>query len=352
MAEAQKKKSRGRRVPQPRAGKPAPVTERVRDLAWAGQHAQAVEVATAALAVPGLGVGSQLDLLDLRAESFIAQGNLERASADAEAMVELADRAKTAAFKAQARNRLALVQMRRSEFKAALTSATAALKAARQSKRKALEAMSLFRLAEAQFRNRTDFEAAVRYAQRASELFHALRRPADEGRALWAIATARSSQGRAAEADRAASAALALCRQAGDPYGSGNARNMLVFNEPDIATQLRLLHQALIDFETAGYLERQGIITHNLGVAYNNLGLYRRARRLMLKSFEIYRRTGARGSLGTNLGGLAEAEVAMGHRDSARAYCRRNGPNGGSSGRAVAHRHRAHHSGPPGATRR
>ena len=83
---------------------------------------------------------------------------------------------------------------------------------------------------------------------------------------------------------------------------------------------MRLLHPALIDFETAGYLERQGVITHNLGVAYSNLGLYRRARRLMLKSFEIYRRTGAREALGTNLGGLAEAEIAMGHRDSARAY--------------------------------
>jgi tetratricopeptide (TPR) repeat protein len=135
------------------------------------------------------------------------------------------------------------------------------------------------------------------------------------------IAMARSSQGHAADANRAANAALALCRQAGDLYGSGNARNMLVFNEPDIAAQLPLLHLALIDFEAAGYLERQGVITHNLGVAYNNLGLYRRARRLMLNSFEIYRRTGARGALGTNLGGLAEAELAMGHRDSTRAYC-------------------------------
>lgn len=257
MAEAHKRKPRGRRAAQPRAGKPAQATERVRDLAWAGQHVQAIEIATAALAVPGVSVASQLDLLDLRAESFIAQGNLERASADAQAMLKLADRTKTAAFKAQARNRLTLVQMRRSEFKAAVTSATAALKAARQSKRRALGAMSLFRLAEAQFRNRADFEPAVRHAEGSAKLFHALRQPANEGRALWVIAMARSSQGHAADANRAANAALALCRQAGDLYGSGNARNMLVFNEPDIAAQLPLLHLALIDFETAGYLERQ-----------------------------------------------------------------------------------------------
>jgi len=44
----------------------------------------------------------------------------------------------------------------------------------------------------------------------------------------------------------------------GNLYGAGNALNMLVFNEPDLATQLRLLQQALVDFEATGYVERQG----------------------------------------------------------------------------------------------
>ncbi|HEV8554726.1 MAG TPA: hypothetical protein VGR65_15300, partial [Casimicrobiaceae bacterium] len=117
------------RAAQARAGKPVPTAEQVSDLAWAGQHAQAVSLATAALATTGLSLGSRLDLLDLRSESFIAQGDLKRASADADAMLDLADRGKTTAFKAQARNRLALVQMRKGEIKAAVTSATAALKA-------------------------------------------------------------------------------------------------------------------------------------------------------------------------------------------------------------------------------
>src|SRR5437773_8424173 len=137
---------------QTHARTPVPTAEQVGDLAWAGAHAQAIELATTALATPGLSVASRLDLLDLRAESWIASGKLDRAAQDAATMVELADRAKTAAFKAQARNRLALAQMRSGEIKAALASATVALKAARQSKRVSLEAMSLFRLAEAQFR--------------------------------------------------------------------------------------------------------------------------------------------------------------------------------------------------------
>ena len=321
MADSRKKKkSGGPRTARLRTAKPAPMAERVGDLAWAGQHAQAIELATAALATTALTVADRLDLLDLRAESFIAQGHLARASADAAEMLDLANRAKTAGPKAQARNRLALVQMRGGDLKGAVATANVALKASRQSKQVGLEAMSLFRLAEAQFRSKVNLEQAARDAVRAVELFHALGRPADEGRAQWVVSVARSSQGRAAESDQAANAALALCRQAGDLYGAANALNMLVFNEADLATQLKLLQQAFADFEAAGYIERQGIVTSNLGIAYRDLGLYRRSRRLLLKALGIYRRTGAHAAEGLALGPLAEVEAAMGHLDNARNY--------------------------------
>ena len=58
-------------------------------------------------------------------------------------------------------------------------------------------------------------------------------------------------------------------------------------------SQLKLLNLALADFEAAGYVERQGVVTANLGITYRQLGLYRRARRLVLKADEIYRRIGA-----------------------------------------------------------
>jgi hypothetical protein len=66
---------------------------------------------------------------------------------------QLARKAKSAALKAQALNRQALVEMRRGNVKAALASATAA-PSARQSKRSPLIAMSLFRHAEAQYREK------------------------------------------------------------------------------------------------------------------------------------------------------------------------------------------------------
>ena len=321
MADSKGKKvSRGRPKAQPRTDAFAPIKQRISDLVWAGHHPQAIEQATAALATTGLSVESRLDLLDLRAESFVALGDLERAEADAGAMLDLARGTGIAALNAQAHNRLALVQMRGGALKEAVASAAAALKSARRSKQAALEAMSLFRLAEAQYRSRVNVEQAARQALRAGAVFRAQGRPGDEGRALWLVAMARSSQGRSAEADKASNAALALCRQAGDLYGAGNALNMLIFNQADVAVQLKLLHQALADFEAAGYVERQAIVTGNMGVSYSRLGLYRRARRLLLRANVIHGRTGARASQGNLFGTLAELELEMGHLDSAGAY--------------------------------
>ncbi len=303
----------------PRA-EPASAVTRVADLARTGQHAQAIEGATAALAAAGLDIAVRLDLLDLRAESFIAQGELDRARADAAAMLKLATIAKRRpALKAQALNRQALVQMRKGELEAAVATATAALKSARQSKQSPLIATSLFRLAEAQYREKPGRQV-LRNAMEAAELFRTLGDASGEGRALWVVAMYRGYEGRAAEGNRAASDALALCRSCGDLYGAGNALNMLLFHEADLATALRLSSLALADFEAAGYIDRQAIVTGNRGITYASLGLHRRARRLYLKAGELHRRAGAKIALGNLFSSLCEAEMAMGHFENARAY--------------------------------
>ncbi len=318
MADSQKKKRPPARSATPsRPAKTASAATQISDLARAGRHADAIELATSALAAAGSSASVKLDLLDLRAESFIASGDLKRAGKDADAMVALADSGTSPAFRAQARNRLAIVQTRRGDIKAALATANAALKAARQSKQSLLEATSLYRLAEAQFRTRVEYESSARNATRAAKLFHARRKTADEGRALNILSSALNGQGRAAESTEAATAALALCRQTGDLYGSGNALNMLVFNNADIAAQIRLSQQALADFEAAGYLDRQGVVTGNLGISYEALGLYRRARRLTHKAREIHGRIGARASLGNVLVSLVDLEIAGGNIESA-----------------------------------
>jgi GAF domain-containing protein len=290
-----------------------------RDLAWTGQHAQAIEQVTQALSAPKLKPAAQLDLLDLRAESYVAQGQLDLAAQDAARMIKLAKGAKQARLKAQALNRQALVQMRLGELVAAVKTATAALKAAKLSRHKPFVAESLFRLAEAQFRARLN-EPALQSAQQAADLYRALGDPAGQGRAWWAVASGCNNLGRNDESRRAAQTALALCQQAGDQYGTGNALNVLTFSELDWAPSLKILNRARQAFEAAGYLERQTVIIGNLGGAYSGLGLYRRARRLQAESADICRRIGARLGLAYALGNLAEVEVRLGQLEAARRH--------------------------------
>ncbi|MEP7057038.1 MAG: GAF domain-containing protein, partial [Caldimonas sp.] len=295
------------------------VTEQIADLAWAGQHAQAVELATVALAADAIGVAHRLDLLDLRAESFIAQGEPARAAADAAAMFTLARRERNAGFEAKALNRRALLQMRRGEFGAAVATAAAARKAARRSNDALLEATSLFRLGEAQARARIG-ETAVNTSELAAERFSAMDRPVDQGRALWALAVAHSSVGRAAEAKRAGGEALQLARRCGDRYGLGNALNVLGNVEADLAAQIKLRNQALAAFEAAGYVDRQAAAIGNLGAGYAQLGLFGRARRLCLGQLEICRRIGSSDGLVVAGINLASIELELGHADRARDY--------------------------------
>src|SRR5258706_11393492 len=82
----------------------------IHDLAWTGQHAQAIDLATQALSAPKIKPAAHMALLDLRAESYVALGQLDLASQDAARMVKLSKTAKQARLKAQALNRQALVQ--------------------------------------------------------------------------------------------------------------------------------------------------------------------------------------------------------------------------------------------------
>jgi hypothetical protein len=100
------------------------IIEQVHQLAWAGQHAQAIELATNELGKSRLKRDLQMDLLDLRAESYIAQGQLDLAMKDANVMSKLA---KTALLKAKQLNLKSLVQMRMGDLKAAARSASAAV---------------------------------------------------------------------------------------------------------------------------------------------------------------------------------------------------------------------------------
>jgi GAF domain-containing protein/CheY-like chemotaxis protein/tetratricopeptide (TPR) repeat protein len=300
------------------------VVMRVHDLAWAGNHAQAIEVATQALASFGKGSSrtaqDQNDLLDLRAESYIALSKLELAAQDAAEMVKIAStpnlpNSKVPFLKARALNRKTLVQMRSGDLPVALKTATSALKSARQTGNQALIAQSLLRLCEAQMRSKHT-EATINSAQIAFSIFMTEGDKSGAGRASWILANALSGE----DAIRAAQTALDLCKASGDQYGVGNAFNALSFIDVEIADRIHDLDQAIKAFEAAGYEERRVVGLANLAIVYSDLGLYPRCRRITGELLEMNRRMGSKPMEAYSLGNLVDMETRVGALDSARIH--------------------------------
>jgi signal transduction histidine kinase/CheY-like chemotaxis protein/tetratricopeptide (TPR) repeat protein len=296
--------------------------QQIADLAWAGRHEQAVAAATKALARKSLPADGRAALLDLRAESLVAMGDLSRARADAEAMKTLARAERDDKLLALALTRESMVLARRGDLRKAVAAAASALAGARKSGSSEFTAHALLRLAHAQALGRIDVTAAIANADRAAALFATLGNTAFEGRALHAKSIAYSNLDQTEPTRAAAAQALALARRSGDLFGEGNALNLLGFGEADLATQLRVWGQALESFKRAGSVPSQVTATGNLGSSYADLGLLRRAWRLTLEAARIAQKAGALSSLLVWKWNLAEWALQFGELEEARALAK------------------------------
>ena len=237
------------------------IVERVRALAWAGQHAQAIGIASQELgrsdwsrSIPKTGQSDlQMDLLDLRAESYIAQGKLDLATKDANAMMKLASMAKTNALKAQALIRKGVIQGFQKNHEKSINTLTSALKIARKNRTQHLEAQSLFWLAWNHLELGLN-EQAILFGQHAADLYLSLHNPSAVGRALRIVAFAHSRLGNREESINLAQTALTLCEQVGDNLGKGDALNAWYVNELDLALALKRLKEARQAIEASGYV--------------------------------------------------------------------------------------------------
>lgn len=275
-----KDQPQGRHTTPPPAEPSAPLTEQVADPAWAGQQQQAIELATVALAAPGLGPAQRVALLDLRAESRMAQGDMAGASADAAAMRTLTNHAKSAALRTLALNRQTRLQLsREADDAAAVKTATRALGEALKSGQSELHAMSLLLLADAQSRDRSRRGAALENSEQAAALFKALGQPATQRQACLVQASVLWRLGRTPQDRAAANCALTLAQASGDLLGQGRVLGLLPNMMGDFAAQLRLRNQSLAAFKALAHLPRYGHAVASLAGEYFRLGLYRQARR-------------------------------------------------------------------------
>jgi len=264
---------------------PSPASSTVQDYAAAGRHEQAVAAATTALASPGLPPAARLALLDARVASLLALLRLNDAEADAQTMLALATRTKSVAHEAQALACLAHVQTRQERADLALATAAAAVEAARRSRRPELIALALLRQATAAFVRAPAGAPAA--AEEAVRLFTDLGQTALQGQALRVLAAARMSLDDTAEHRALMQQAIALARAGGDRSGEARAINSLYSSDPDLAQRVRGLQQALRVAQEAGDAYQQSAALHNLALTYGQLGLYRRALRLMNQSVAL-----------------------------------------------------------------
>ncbi len=299
---------------------PSSPISQIHDLAWVGQHTQAIKLATQELAKDNQSLKDKLNLLDQRAESYLAQGTFSLASKDAELMMEMTE-ADHGELKVQALNRKAFVQIKTGDVQDAIKTATLAVEIASSEEvhDKRLLALSLYRLSEA-YKNISHYEAVITTAQKAMEIFLAEGDLSGAGRASWVMAPAYNVLGHAKKSRHAAQTALELCQQVNDQYGIGNALNGLSSTDPDIAERIHHYQQAIRAFETAGYLERQSAATGNLGFTYAALGLYNHARRLTRKALDIDRGMGAKIGMAYWSENLFDTELRMGLIESAREH--------------------------------
>jgi hypothetical protein len=230
-----------------------PALQRAADLAWVGQHEQAVAASSLVIETACADLAAHIGALDLRAESRMALGHLALANEDAQQMIALA---RTPALEALVRCRMAYVQTRQGDFAAAADTARQAQAAARQARKPWLEALALLRLSEALW-CAEDAPDGLGAAEDAAARFERLGDRMWQGRALWSQACALAYLGRNVERERAARRALALAQQTGDHFGMGLAHSILARGRANVAARLQGLHKALAALDAAGYTEPQ-----------------------------------------------------------------------------------------------
>ena len=287
-------------------------------LVRAGRQVQAQAAADEALAAPRLGAAQRLALLDLRAESLIAQGRFADAALDTDQMLALADAGAQPALRVQALTRQAWVLMRLGQNSRALGAAEQALTLAQASRSHPLRSRILLCAAEAQLRAARP-EAALATAMQAATDCDAAGDDMGHGRAQWLIAFAQTRLSSNEPSRLAAQRAVELARRAGDGYGLANALNVLSFSSSDIAERMGLLRQAAQAFEHAGDVYGQMLVLGNLSLAFAELGLWRRACRIGEQCMDQARRAGATLNVALEMGVVLYWHLARGDVAGARA---------------------------------
>ncbi len=265
------------------------IIEQVRQLAWAGQHEKAIQLASQMLgdaaAQPSkrkLSPSRQMALLALLFDSHMAQLNIASAKQDVKQMELLVKAKGKPAEKAVVLIHKSRLHLAEGNTEAARKLASSARKAAVAGRQKHVEAESLLGLGRLHTGDK-----AIKFLEQAVELFSSLDDQANVAFTLWTLAGTYRFLGRQDEARPIAVKALEVSDQIGYQEGRGLALMLLGVLETDLTISLSLTKQAKRAFEAAGHLGALSSSYNNLGYSYALLGLYPRALLFYQKSLDI-----------------------------------------------------------------
>lgn len=287
-----------------------------KDAAWKGDHDFAVKLSNEAFDSEQLDPALKIEFYETLIESLVAQAQLDNASKKAGQMFEFAVSQNDAAFRAKALENQANVLQRQGNGPIAVEKAMAAVRLAQVSGQPQLEAQCNYRLGIIQ-RDIGQYQQAVATAEKAQAMFRTQQNLAGQGRALRLKAFSWSYLNKHHKSRSAAEAALELCRQAGDQIGMAHALTTLALTEADLTKEIKIVNQALALYQSAGFVPGQFRCFNNLSFAYYNLGLYRRALRLIMIAEEIARRSGSFYALAYVLTNRINLEIVFGHSHKA-----------------------------------
>jgi GAF domain-containing protein/CheY-like chemotaxis protein len=286
-----RKAARSRRAQVPMAAEPAALAQ-VRAVAFAGQHASAIDVASQALAANQNAPDARAALLELRARSHIAIAELGTAEADVTALEALLSQcADPRASAARAALQRAQWLLAAGKVPAAIESCQRAIAMAAVSHARGVRGEAHMLLAMAQLRAR-QAQADLHHARAAERLTRRAEPAWLHGRALTALAAALEAHDQFNARDRAADRAVAIARQHGDRYGEAGALNIRFRRDPDLAQRLRGLKQSLEGYTAAGHAGGCSAILNNLALAYRSVGQYVRSDRCALQALDLRQRFG------------------------------------------------------------
>ncbi|MES3015747.1 MAG: GAF domain-containing protein, partial [Pseudomonadota bacterium] len=290
--------------------------QEVADLAWGGQHEEALARAAEALANSALAPVDRIRMHDLRVESLIALARLADAAAEADALQAVVKPHLDAIGRAIAADASVRVRIREGRFAHAMEVGRRAVEHARAASQSTLLARALRGLGEAQFRARSG-DSGGAAAREALALAEVAGDASGVARAHWVLAGASLNVVKVDQARSHAEQAADFAQRAGDWLALGNARLLWSQTMPDLAANRQGLQEADRAFERAGYVERRVVARANLVNYFTGLGLLRRAHRETLAVAALAQRIGARGVLANQWGNLCGVLILMGDFEAA-----------------------------------